>query len=190
MQSWQLLVCVAMRESWSNHHIWHTTLKYYIHLNEELCLYFNTLLSYLSSIKYYVNITFWALCSCLWKSFKRLGTQLVCSLACGSYYMPHRADTGSNLSESADHGTHPKLRSSLCNIPFCVHHVTVRGEAVDNPPMWTVLMMKIMLWSMRMMRFQAMASLWQGCPHQCKWRWGRSWCWCFGLVSETIIATR
>ncbi len=69
------------------------------------------------------------------KSFKRLGTQLVCSMACGSYYMPHRADTGSNLSESADHGTHPNLRSSLYNIPFCVHHVTVRGEAEDNPPM-------------------------------------------------------
>ncbi len=59
-------------------------------------------------------------CAVCRKSFKRLGVQhLVCSLACGSYYMPRRAYTDecrgnarSNASEGADHGTHPNLRSS------------------------------------------------------------------------------
>jgi hypothetical protein len=48
--------------------------------------------------------------------------------------MPCRADKGSNLSESADHGTGPNLSSSLYNTLFCAHCVTVRGEAEDNPP--------------------------------------------------------
>jgi hypothetical protein len=52
--------------------------------------------------------------------------------------MPRRADTDSNLSESADRGTHPNLRSSLYNTLFCAHCVTVRGEAEDNPPIFNV----------------------------------------------------
>ena len=46
-------------------------------------------------------------CAMCGKSFKRLGAPLVCSLACGSYYMPCHADTdefrgnaGSNVSHS------------------------------------------------------------------------------------------
>ncbi len=77
-------------------------------------------------------------CAVCGKSFKRLGAHLVHSLACGSYFMPRRADTGSNLSESADHGTCPNLRSSLYNTLFRAHCVTVRGEAEDNPPIINV----------------------------------------------------
>jgi hypothetical protein len=77
-------------------------------------------------------------CAVCGKSFKRLGAHLVHSLACASYYMPRRADTGSNLSESADHGTCPNLRSSSHSTLFCAHCVTVRGEAEDNPPIINV----------------------------------------------------
>jgi hypothetical protein len=52
--------------------------------------------------------------------------------------MPRRADTDSNLSESADHGTRPNLRSSLYNTLFHAHCVTNRGEAEDNPPIINV----------------------------------------------------
>jgi hypothetical protein len=52
--------------------------------------------------------------------------------------MPHRTATGSNLSESADHGTHPNLRSSLYNTLFCVRRVTLREQAVGNPPIINV----------------------------------------------------
>jgi hypothetical protein len=68
-------------------------------------MYFNTLHSLSTSLS--------DDCAVLGKSFKRLGAHLVRRLACGSYYMPRRADKGSNLSESADHGTRPNLRSSL-----------------------------------------------------------------------------
>ena len=51
-------------------------------------------------------------CAVCGKSFKRLGAHLVRSLACGSYYMPRRADTDEcRESEGADHGTRPNLRS-------------------------------------------------------------------------------
>jgi hypothetical protein len=52
--------------------------------------------------------------------------------------MPRCADACSNLSESADHGTHPNLRSSLYYTLFRPHCVTVRGEAEDNPPIISV----------------------------------------------------
>jgi hypothetical protein len=52
--------------------------------------------------------------------------------------MPRRADTGSNLSESADHGTRPNLRCSLYNTLFRAHRATVKGEAEDNPPIINV----------------------------------------------------
>ena len=77
-------------------------------------------------------------CAVCGKSFKRLGAHLVRSLACGSYYMPRRADTGSNLSERADHGTRPNLRSASYNTLFRARRVTVRGEAEDNPPVINV----------------------------------------------------
>jgi hypothetical protein len=77
-------------------------------------------------------------CAVCGKKFKRLGAHLVRSLACGSYYMPHRAGRGSNLSESADHGTGPNLRSSLYKTLFCAHRVTERGEAEDDPPIINV----------------------------------------------------
>jgi hypothetical protein len=80
-------------------------------------------------------------CAVCGKKFKRLGAHLVCTLACGSYYMPHRADTdecrgsaGSNVLEGADHGTRPNLRSSSHSTLFRPHRATVRGEAEDNPP--------------------------------------------------------
>jgi hypothetical protein len=64
-------------------------------------------------------------CAVYGKSFKRLGAHLVRSLACGSYYMPRRADTDefrgnarSNVSEGADHGTRPNLRSSSYSTLF------------------------------------------------------------------------
>jgi hypothetical protein len=77
-------------------------------------------------------------CAVCGKSFKWLGSHLARSLACGSFYMPHRADTdechgnaGSNVSEGADHDTRPNLRSSLYST---LHHTTRRGEAEGNPP--------------------------------------------------------
>ncbi len=74
----------------------------------------------------------------MWKKFQEAWFHLVRSLACGSYFRPRRANKGSNLSESADHGTRPNLSSSLYNTLFCAHCVTVRGEAEDNPPIINV----------------------------------------------------
>ena len=80
-------------------------------------------------------------CAVCGKSFKRLGAHLARSLACGSYYMPRRADTDechgnadSNVPEDADHGTRPNLRSSSYSTLFRARRATVRGEAEDNPP--------------------------------------------------------
>ena len=78
-------------------------------------------------------------CAVCGKRFKRRGAHLVRSLACGFYYMQRRPDTCSNVSESAAHGTHPNLRSSLYNtLLFWAYSVTVRGEAEDNPPIISV----------------------------------------------------
>jgi hypothetical protein len=52
--------------------------------------------------------------------------------------MPHHAETGSNVWESADHGTRPNLRSSSYNTLFCAHCVTIIGEAEDNLPIINV----------------------------------------------------
>ena len=40
----------------------------------------------------------------------------------------------SNVSEDADHGTRPNLRSSSYSTLFRARRATVRGEAEDNPP--------------------------------------------------------
>jgi hypothetical protein len=84
-------------------------------------------------------------CAVCGKSFKRLGAHLARSLACGSYYMPRRADTeechgnaDSNVSEDADHGTRPNLRSSSYNTLFRARRATARGEAEYNPPIINV----------------------------------------------------
>jgi len=79
-------------------------------------------------------------CAVCGKTFKRLGAHLVRSLACGSYYMPRRADTderhenaGITLSESASHSTRPNLRSPSYSTLFRGDRATVREEAEDNP---------------------------------------------------------
>ena len=78
-------------------------------------------------------------CAICRKSFKRLGARLVRSLACGSYYMPRRADNAcSNVSEGADHGTRPHLRSSSFFTPFRSQRAAVRGEARDDLPIINV----------------------------------------------------
>ena len=84
-------------------------------------------------------------CAVCGKRFKRLGAHLVHSLACGSFYMPRRADTeecrgnaGVNVSEGADHGTHPNLRSSSYSTLFRTQRATVRGETDDEPPIINV----------------------------------------------------
>ena len=72
-------------------------------------------------------------CAVCGKSFKKIGAHLVCSLACGSYYMPCRAGTdeccgnaGSNVLEGTDHGTHPNLRSTSHSTLFRAHHAIGR----------------------------------------------------------------
>ena len=78
-------------------------------------------------------------CAVCGKSFKRLGAHLLRSLACGSYYMPRRADTDEcRESEGADHGTRPNLRSSSYSTLFRAQRATVRGEADDEPPIINV----------------------------------------------------
>jgi hypothetical protein len=84
-------------------------------------------------------------CAVCGKRFERLRAHLARSLACGSYYMPRRADTDechgnvdSNVPEDADHGTRPNLRSSSYSTLFRARRATVRGEAEDNPPIINV----------------------------------------------------
>jgi hypothetical protein len=130
---------VATRELCTIHHIWHA-LKYYICLIKQ-----NLFTIYLFSFNYSCIMLLTSLsedCGVCGKGFKRLGAHLARSLACCSYFMPRRADTeecchgnaNSNVSEDADHGTRPNLRSSLYSTLFRARRATARGEAEDNLP--------------------------------------------------------
>jgi hypothetical protein len=129
----------ATRESCTINHIWHA-LRYYICLIKQ-----NLFTLYLSSIKYVCIMSSTSLsedCAVCGKRFKSLGAHLARSLACCSYFVSRRADTeecchgnaDSNVSEDADHGTRPNLRSSSYSTLFRARRATVRGEAEDNPP--------------------------------------------------------